>query len=93
MMTRELPKLRGAVTQRLPKGSRGGIELLLVHNVEYLGKQGWKRSRESGSLGCEGCLQNSCERASRSRPTPTTRATSTALSVPRRFLVLSSSRI
>ena len=40
MMTRELPKLRGAVTQRLPKGSRGGIELLLVHNVEYLGKQG-----------------------------------------------------
>ena len=25
---------------RLPKGKRGGIELLLVHNVEYLGKQG-----------------------------------------------------
>jgi large subunit ribosomal protein L9 len=25
---------------RLPKGPRGGIELLLVHNVEHLGKQG-----------------------------------------------------
>jgi len=25
---------------RLPKGNRGGIELLLVHNVDHLGKQG-----------------------------------------------------
>jgi large subunit ribosomal protein L9 len=25
---------------RLPKGDRGGIQLLLVHNVEHLGKQG-----------------------------------------------------
>lgn len=26
--------------KRLPKGRRGGIELLLIHNVESLGKQG-----------------------------------------------------
>jgi large subunit ribosomal protein L9 len=26
--------------KRLPRGERGGIELLLVHNVEHLGKQG-----------------------------------------------------
>ncbi|MFM7208010.1 MAG: 50S ribosomal protein L9 [Planctomycetaceae bacterium] len=26
--------------RRLPKGKRGGVELLLVHNVEHLGKQG-----------------------------------------------------
>jgi large subunit ribosomal protein L9 len=30
----------GAHTGQLPRGSRGGIELLLVHNVEHLGKQG-----------------------------------------------------
>jgi len=27
-------------SQRLPKGAQGGIELLLIHNVESLGKQG-----------------------------------------------------
>lgn len=26
--------------KRLPKGPHGGVELLLIHNVEYLGKQG-----------------------------------------------------
>ena len=26
--------------KRLPKGDRGGIELLLIHNVDHLGKQG-----------------------------------------------------
>jgi large subunit ribosomal protein L9 len=29
-----------AAGKRLPKGKRGGIELLLVHQVEHLGKQG-----------------------------------------------------
>lgn len=29
-----------AAGKRLPKGERGGIELLLVHPVEHLGKQG-----------------------------------------------------
>jgi large subunit ribosomal protein L9 len=32
------PKLKRP--KRLPKGNRGGIELLLIHNVEHLGKQG-----------------------------------------------------
>ncbi|MFM7035868.1 MAG: 50S ribosomal protein L9 [Planctomycetia bacterium] len=27
-------------SRRLPKGPRGGVELLLIHNVEHLGKQG-----------------------------------------------------
>jgi len=27
-------------TKRLPRGTRGGIELLLIQNVEHLGKQG-----------------------------------------------------
>ena len=27
-------------SSHLPKGSRGGVELLLIHNVEHLGKQG-----------------------------------------------------
>ena len=26
--------------KRLPKGSHGGVQLLLIHNVEHLGKQG-----------------------------------------------------
>ena len=26
--------------KRLPKGEHGGIQLLLIHNVEHLGKQG-----------------------------------------------------
>ena len=26
--------------KRLPKGTNGGIQLLLIHNVEHLGKQG-----------------------------------------------------
>jgi len=30
----------GSHAGQLPKGQRGGIELLLVHNVEHLGKQG-----------------------------------------------------
>ena len=34
------PKASGSHSGQLPKGERGGIELLLVHNVEHLGKQG-----------------------------------------------------
>ena len=39
MPTKEQP-LVTVTAKRLPKGYRGGIELLLVHNVEHLGKQG-----------------------------------------------------
>jgi len=40
MPVREVPTIRVPATSRLPKGKRGGIELLLVHTVEHLGKQG-----------------------------------------------------
>lgn len=40
MPVRDLPTIRVPAQSRLPKGPRGGIELLLVHNVEHLGKQG-----------------------------------------------------
>ena len=40
MPTKSPPMVDVPATQRLPKGKRGGIELLLVHNVEHLGKQG-----------------------------------------------------
>ena len=33
------PRRRGG-SAHLPKGPRGGVELLLIHNVEHLGKQG-----------------------------------------------------
>ena len=39
MPTSEAPRVK-ATGRRLPKGERGGVELLLVHNVEHLGKQG-----------------------------------------------------
>ena len=39
MPTKEAPLVE-ATSRRLPKGKRGGIELLLVHSVEHLGKQG-----------------------------------------------------
>jgi large subunit ribosomal protein L9 len=39
MPTQEAPLVKPA-GRRLPKGQRGGVELLLVHNVEHLGKQG-----------------------------------------------------
>lgn len=39
MPTKEQP-LVTVTAKRLPKGDRGGVELLLVHNVEHLGKQG-----------------------------------------------------
>lgn len=39
MPTQTMPIIE-AVGKRLPRGERGGIELLLVHNVEHLGKQG-----------------------------------------------------
>jgi large subunit ribosomal protein L9 len=39
MPTKEAPLVE-ATGRRLPKGKRGGIELLLVHAVEHLGKQG-----------------------------------------------------
>jgi large subunit ribosomal protein L9 len=39
MPTQEAPLVE-ATGRRLPKGKRGGVELLLVHNVEHLGKQG-----------------------------------------------------
>jgi len=34
------PRLAVAGKRSLPKGKRGGIELLLIHSVEHLGKQG-----------------------------------------------------
>ena len=40
MPTKELPRVDLPGRKRLPKGNRGGIELLLVHTVEHLGKQG-----------------------------------------------------
>ena len=40
MPVRDVPTIRVPAKSRLPKGNRGGIELLLVHNVEHLGKQG-----------------------------------------------------
>jgi large subunit ribosomal protein L9 len=40
MPTKEMPRLDLPGRKRLPKGNRGGIELLLVHTVEHLGKQG-----------------------------------------------------
>lgn len=40
MPTKEMPVIADAGGRRLPKGSRGGIELLLIHDVEHLGKQG-----------------------------------------------------
>jgi large subunit ribosomal protein L9 len=39
MPTKTTPRFPAA-GKRLPKGDRGGIELLLVHPVEHLGKQG-----------------------------------------------------
>jgi large subunit ribosomal protein L9 len=39
MPTTSIPLVEAA-GKRLPKGNRGGIELLLVHPVEHLGKQG-----------------------------------------------------
>ena len=39
-MRTESNTLVAAAGKRLPKGKRGGIELLLVHAVEHLGKQG-----------------------------------------------------
>jgi large subunit ribosomal protein L9 len=39
MPTKEQPRVT-VTAKRLPKGNRGGVELLLVHNVEHLGKQG-----------------------------------------------------
>jgi len=39
MPTETVPQV-AAAGKRLPKGKRGGIELLLVHPVEHLGKQG-----------------------------------------------------
>ncbi len=39
MPTQSVPRVAPA-GKRLPKGKRGGIELLLVHQVEHLGKQG-----------------------------------------------------
>jgi large subunit ribosomal protein L9 len=39
MPTESAPTIERA-GKRLPRGERGGIELLLVHSVEHLGKQG-----------------------------------------------------
>jgi large subunit ribosomal protein L9 len=39
MPTKTMPRV-AAAGKRLPRGQRGGIELLLVHPVEHLGKQG-----------------------------------------------------
>ena len=34
------PRKSNQMFKRLPKGGNGGIQLLLIHNVEHLGKQG-----------------------------------------------------
>jgi large subunit ribosomal protein L9 len=34
------PRKRNQLFKRLPRGKNGGIQLLLIHNVEHLGKQG-----------------------------------------------------
>ncbi|MEM9827682.1 MAG: 50S ribosomal protein L9 [Planctomycetota bacterium] len=35
-----MPATRSNLFRRLPKGPNGGIQLLLIHNVEHLGRQG-----------------------------------------------------
>jgi len=40
MPTKDMPLVADAGGRRLPRGARGGIELLLIHDVEHLGKQG-----------------------------------------------------
>ena len=40
MSTTTIKKPKHQRHKRLPKGERGGIELLLIQNVEHLGKQG-----------------------------------------------------
>ena len=40
MPTNEMPVLANTGGRRLPRGARGGIELLLIHDVQHLGKQG-----------------------------------------------------
>lgn len=40
MPTQQISNKSSARPRRLPEGPRGGIELLLVHTVESLGKQG-----------------------------------------------------
>lgn len=40
MAIKQMPVLTDAGGRRLPRGKRGGIELLLIHDVEHLGKQG-----------------------------------------------------
>ena len=40
MATTTIKKPKHQRHKRLPKGERGGIELLLIQNVEHLGKQG-----------------------------------------------------
>lgn len=40
IQTKKLKRERNAPFRPLPKGSHGGVELLLIHSVESLGKQG-----------------------------------------------------
>ena len=35
-----MPSTKNASFKRLPKGESGGVQLLLIHNIEKLGKQG-----------------------------------------------------
>ncbi len=39
-MTGTTTRRKNQMFKRLPKGEHGGIQLLLIHNVEHLGKQG-----------------------------------------------------
>ncbi len=39
-MTTSTPRRRDQTFKRLPKGANGGVQLLLIHNVEHLGRQG-----------------------------------------------------
>jgi large subunit ribosomal protein L9 len=39
-MSLDMSRRKSQMFKRLPKGKHGGIQLLLIHNVEHLGKQG-----------------------------------------------------
>lgn len=39
-MPTSTPRKRDQTFKRLPKGADGGVQLLLIHNVEHLGRQG-----------------------------------------------------
>jgi large subunit ribosomal protein L9 len=52
MPTQQISNKLAGKARRLPEGPRGGVELLLVHAVESLGKQGEVVEVKSGSPAC-----------------------------------------